>query len=208
MDARLPGERRAAARVLRSEAATNRYTGSLVVLRIAATTGSAIRPSRSRRPARRRRRGQRPTGERAWTCCCGVDPVHRGHRQRADDPDDGSRPNGCNFTHSRNDLNGDGFDDTVVGDPYATVNGKAEAGSITVLFGDADGRIGESADGSLPVAGSGGSGAPVRCRSACFLGRACVGPTVGGPSRSSPRSLRGCVGCIAALCYDVARGDP
>jgi hypothetical protein len=41
------------------------------------------------------------------------------------------------------DLNGDGFDDAVVGDPYATVNGKAEAGAIVVLFGDADGRIGE-----------------------------------------------------------------
>ncbi len=29
------------------------------------------------------------------------------------------------------------------GDPYATVNGQAEAGTVTVLFGDADGRTGE-----------------------------------------------------------------
>jgi len=49
----------------------------------------------------------------------------------------------------------------VVGNPYATVNGRAEAGSVTVLFGDADGRIGEGrrrvlaqADGgSRPEAG-------------------------------------------------------
>ena len=41
------------------------------------------------------------------------------------------------------DLNGDGYRDAVVGDPYAAVEGKAEAGTVTVLFGDADGRIGE-----------------------------------------------------------------
>ena len=59
------------------------------------------------------------------------------------------------------DLNGDGFEDAVVGNPYATVNGRAEAGSVTVLFGDADGRIGEGArrvltqadGGSRPEAG-------------------------------------------------------
>jgi hypothetical protein len=59
------------------------------------------------------------------------------------------------------DLNGDTFEDAVVGNPYATVNGRAEAGSVTVLFGDADGRIGEGArrvltqadGGSRPEAG-------------------------------------------------------
>ena len=50
---------------------------------------------------------------------------------------------GCIHSQSDIDLNGDGFDDAVVGDPYATVDGQAEAGQITVLFGDADGRIGE-----------------------------------------------------------------
>jgi hypothetical protein len=40
------------------------------------------------------------------------------------------------------DLNGDGFADTVVGDPYATVGGQVEAGAVTILYGDADGRIG------------------------------------------------------------------
>jgi len=50
---------------------------------------------------------------------------------------------GCGDSQSRIDLNGDGFDDAVVGNPYATVDGEAEAGEITVLFGDADGRIGE-----------------------------------------------------------------
>lgn len=44
----------------------------------------------------------------------------------------------CSTTASQLDVNGDGYDDAVVGNPYATVNGKAEAGSITVLFGDAD----------------------------------------------------------------------
>lgn len=64
---------------------------------------------------------------------------------------------GCAFTNSRLDLNGDGFDDAVVGNPYATVNGKAEAGSVTVLFGDADGRIGEGVRRVLTQAGVPGS---------------------------------------------------
>ena len=41
------------------------------------------------------------------------------------------------------DLNGDGYDDAVVGDPDATVNGQRQAGAVVVLFGDADCRIGE-----------------------------------------------------------------
>jgi len=49
----------------------------------------------------------------------------------------------CGRADSSLDVNGDGYDDAVVGNPYATVNGKKEAGSITVLFGDADCRIGE-----------------------------------------------------------------
>jgi hypothetical protein len=65
--------------------------------------------------------------------------------------------NGCGYTHSLSDLNGDGFDDTVIGDPYATVSGKAEAGTITVLFGDADGRIGEGVRRVLTQASVGGS---------------------------------------------------
>lgn len=46
-------------------------------------------------------------------------------------------------TTSASDFNGDGYDDAVVGDPYATVNGRAEAGAVVVLYGDSDGRIGE-----------------------------------------------------------------
>jgi len=49
----------------------------------------------------------------------------------------------CTQVRPYRDLNGDGFRDAVVGDPYATVNGQAEAGTVTVLFGDAAGRIGE-----------------------------------------------------------------
>ena len=41
------------------------------------------------------------------------------------------------------DFNGDGWSDTVVADPSATVNGQAQAGRVIVLYGDADGRIGE-----------------------------------------------------------------
>ena len=51
----------------------------------------------------------------------------------------------CTATRSASDFNGDGYDDAAVGDPYATVNGKLEAGSVTVLFGNADGRIGNGA---------------------------------------------------------------
>ncbi|HSU37100.1 MAG TPA: hypothetical protein VLJ88_15690 [Propionibacteriaceae bacterium] len=49
----------------------------------------------------------------------------------------------CNLSRPYRDLNGDGFEDAVVGDPYATVDGHAEAGTITVLFGADDQRIGE-----------------------------------------------------------------
>ena len=49
---------------------------------------------------------------------------------------------GCATTRSASDFNGDGYDDAAVGDPYATVNGRAEAGAVTVLLGGADGRIG------------------------------------------------------------------
>ena len=48
-------------------------------------------------------------------------------------------------TRSASDFNGDGYDDAAVGDPYATVNGRAEAGAVTVLLGGADGRIGAGA---------------------------------------------------------------
>jgi hypothetical protein len=53
---------------------------------------------------------------------------------------------GCLHSRSSIDLDGDGFDDAVVGNPYATVDGRLEAGQVTVLFGDADGRIAEGSD--------------------------------------------------------------
>ena len=43
------------------------------------------------------------------------------------------------------DFNGDGRSDAVVADPYAMVAGMAEAGRVIVLYGDADGLIGEGA---------------------------------------------------------------
>lgn len=49
----------------------------------------------------------------------------------------------CLTTVSASDFNGDGYDDAAVGDPHATVGGVAEAGAVTVLLGDSDGRIGE-----------------------------------------------------------------
>ena len=49
----------------------------------------------------------------------------------------------CNTSRPYRDLNGDGFEDAVVGDPYASVGDRAEAGTITVLFGEDDRQIGE-----------------------------------------------------------------
>lgn len=43
----------------------------------------------------------------------------------------------------RSDFNGDNRTDTVVGDPDATVDGQAGAGRLIVLYGDADGLVGE-----------------------------------------------------------------
>ena len=49
---------------------------------------------------------------------------------------------GC-ATGVKSDFNGDNRTDTVVGDPDATVNGQAGAGRLVVLYGDADGLVGE-----------------------------------------------------------------
>jgi hypothetical protein len=58
----------------------------------------------------------------------------------------------CASTRNLRDVNGDGFDDAAVGDPYATVGGLAEAGTVTILFGDADCRIGEGTRRTLTQA--------------------------------------------------------
>ena len=55
----------------------------------------------------------------------------------------------CNTSRPYRDLNGDGFEDAVVGDPYATVDGQLEAGTVTVLFGDNHLRIGAGARRTL-----------------------------------------------------------
>jgi FG-GAP repeat len=51
-------------------------------------------------------------------------------------------PTGCQ-AGLESDFNGDGYSDAVLGDPYATVAGQAQAGRVVVLYGDSDGRIGE-----------------------------------------------------------------
>lgn len=63
----------------------------------------------------------------------------------------------------RSDFNGDGRSDALVGDPGATVNGQAGAGRIVVLYGDADGLVGEGArsvlwQGAASVAGTAEAG--------------------------------------------------
>jgi hypothetical protein len=64
---------------------------------------------------------------------------------------------GCGGPYGPLDLNGDGYDDAVIGNPYATVSGKKEAGSITVLFGGADKRIGSGSARVLTQASIPGS---------------------------------------------------
>ena len=63
----------------------------------------------------------------------------------------------CGSSSSARDLNGDGYDDAVVGDPYATVSGQAEAGAVVVLYGDADLKIGEGRRAVLTQASVQGS---------------------------------------------------
>ncbi|HZA72414.1 MAG TPA: VCBS repeat-containing protein [Propionibacteriaceae bacterium] len=58
------------------------------------------------------------------------------------------------------DFNGDGRSDAVVGDPYATVNGQAQAGRVNVLYGDGDGLIGEGARGIVSQASPSVGGSP------------------------------------------------
>lgn len=53
------------------------------------------------------------------------------------------------------DFNGDGFSDTVVADPYATVGGQSQAGRVVVLYGNADALIGQ---GSQAVVNQGSGG--------------------------------------------------
>lgn len=44
-----------------------------------------------------------------------------------------------------NDYNGDGYSDAAVADPSAAVGGATQAGRVTILYGDVDGRVGEGA---------------------------------------------------------------
>jgi hypothetical protein len=57
-------------------------------------------------------------------------------------------PAGCQ-AGTKSDFNGDGYSDAVVADPYAKVDGQAEAGRVIVLYGDSDGRIGEGGRGEV-----------------------------------------------------------
>ena len=58
------------------------------------------------------------------------------------------------------DFNRDGRTDTVIADPYATVGGVAEAGRVIVLYGDADGLIGEGARDVIAQGSDSVSGTP------------------------------------------------
>lgn len=49
----------------------------------------------------------------------------------------------CGSGAGEADVNGDGFDDAVVADPDATVNGVAGAGQVHVLYGGAGGQVGQ-----------------------------------------------------------------
>ena len=60
------------------------------------------------------------------------------------------------------DFNGDSRSDTVVADPYATVNGQSQAGRVIVLYGDADGRVGEGSRGVISQGGGPSVGSPRR----------------------------------------------
>ena len=68
-----------------------------------------------------------------------------------------ARADECASSSSARDLNGDGYDDAVVGDPYATVSGRAEAGAVVVLYCDADLRICEGRRAVLTQASVPGS---------------------------------------------------
>lgn len=63
----------------------------------------------------------------------------------------------CSLTPSAVDFDGDGYDDAAVGDPYATVAGRAEAGAVTVLYGDRFGRIGQGDRQVITQASFGGT---------------------------------------------------
>jgi len=49
----------------------------------------------------------------------------------------------CGSGAGEADVNGDGFDDAVIADPDATVNGVAGAGQVHVLYGGAGGQVGQ-----------------------------------------------------------------
>ncbi|MEV5411447.1 hypothetical protein AB0K60_21740 [Thermopolyspora sp. NPDC052614] len=51
----------------------------------------------------------------------------------------GTRAADCASTAGKADVNGDGFDDVVVGDPFADVRGALGAGAVRILLGGADG---------------------------------------------------------------------
>lgn len=113
---------------------------------------------------------------------------------------------------NQRDLNGDGYDDAAVGDPFATVAGQREAGRVTILFGTADGigegarRIVTQADfGEQPEAGD-------RFGSALDLGRSdtdesCATLLIGSPGEDlNGRSDAGLVHLTGYTSAEV--GDP
>ncbi|GAA1853834.1 FG-GAP repeat protein [Microlunatus capsulatus] len=72
-------------------------------------------------------------------------------------PASAAAPDACATTPSALDFDGDGYDDAAVGDPYATVAGRAEAGAVTVLYGDRYGQIGEGDRQVITQASFGGT---------------------------------------------------
>jgi hypothetical protein len=61
---------------------------------------------------------------------CGLPAAHAGAGRAAAD---------CATTTARSDVNGDGFDDIVAGDPFADVRGVLGAGAVYVLLGSEEG---------------------------------------------------------------------
>ncbi len=97
----------------------------------------------------------------------------------------GAKAADCASTAGQADVNGDGFDDVVVGDPFADVRGVLGAGAVHILLGGADGPGTGGTTALTAPDGKAGDGFGWAVRTAHLDDDRCLDIVVGAPYADS-----------------------